>query len=229
MKLITNLKEFYIQKEWIKLLEVLKLERINENGDLLCEHCGKPIDKKYDCIGHHVIELTLQNVNDVNISLNPNNIKLIHFRCHNMIHRRFGFNYQRVYIVYGSPLSGKTSWVKENATKDDIILDLDNLYQAITINQRYEKNKKISSNIFQLRDCMLDMIKTRQGKWNDAYVIGGYPSSIDRKRLSETLGATLIHIDTPKEECLKRLEEDTQRNKEEWVKYINDYWDRFQE
>lgn len=224
-----TLKTFYRSKEWENLLEILKLERVNESGDLLCEHCRQPIDKKYDCIGHHVIELTEQNVNDFNISLNPSNIQLIHFRCHNQKHRRFGYNQQKVYIVYGSPLSGKTSWVKNNATKDDIILDLDNLYQAITINARYDKNKKISTNVFQLRDCMLDMIKCRTGKWNDAYIIGGYPSSIDRMRLSETLGAELIHIDTTKEECLRRLKEDTQRNQEDWLKYINDYWDRFQE
>lgn len=229
MKYITNLKDFYLQKEWTKLLEILKLERVDKNGDLICEHCNQPIDAKYDCIGHHVIELTLQNVNDANISLNPSNIKLIHFRCHNKIHRRFGFNQQNVYIVHGSPLSGKSSWVKENATRDDIILDLDNLYEAITNNKRYDKNKRISTNVFQLRDCMLDMIKTRSGRWNDAYIIGGYPSSIDRMRLSETLGARLIHIDTSKEECINRLKNDNQRNKEEWLKYINDYWERYQE
>ena len=228
MKLITNLKDFYRTDEWEQLMEILKLERVNEEGDLVCEHCGQPIIEKYDCIGHHKIELTLENVNDINISLNPNNIILIHFRCHNQIHRRFGFLQQRVFIVYGSPLSGKTTWVKENATKDDIILDLDNIYEMITINKRYEKPKSISSNVFGIRDCILDMIKTRRGKWVDAYIIGGYPNILDRVRLCETLGAEEIHIDTTKAECLKRLQEDTSRNKEEWEKYINDYWDKFQ-
>lgn len=229
MKLITELKDFYRTDEWEKLIEVLKLERANEDGELICEHCGQPISRKYDCIGHHVIELTLDNVNDINISLNPDNIQLIHFRCHNQKHRRFGFNQKKVYLVYGSPLSGKSTWVKENATKDDIILDIDNIYQMISINKKYEKPKTLNSNVFGIRDCILDMIKTRRGKWADAYVIGGYPSSLDRMRLCETLGAEEIHIDTTKEECLRRLQDDPDRDKVEWEKYINDYWDRYQE
>ena len=51
-----TLSNFYKSKEWLDLLQVLKLERL-VNGELICEHCHKPIYKKYDCIGHHKIEL----------------------------------------------------------------------------------------------------------------------------------------------------------------------------
>ena len=68
---------FYKSKEWKKLIEYLKLKRVNENEELICEYCGKPIVKKYDCVGHHELPLTSENVNDVNISLNEDNIKLI--------------------------------------------------------------------------------------------------------------------------------------------------------
>ena len=44
-------------KEWLNLLEQLRLERVNSSGEIVCEHCHKPIIKKYDCIGHHKIEL----------------------------------------------------------------------------------------------------------------------------------------------------------------------------
>lgn len=52
-----TLSNFYKSKEWTDLLEQLKLERADSNGEIICEHCGKPIYKKYDCIGHHKIEL----------------------------------------------------------------------------------------------------------------------------------------------------------------------------
>ena len=71
-----TLGNFYKSKEWEKLIAVLKLERVNENGEVICEHCGKPIHKKYDCIGHHKIELTEANVNDPEVSLNPDNVML---------------------------------------------------------------------------------------------------------------------------------------------------------
>lgn len=55
--------DFYRQSRWIKLRKVLKNERVNAEGLLLCEHCGKPILKDYDAILHHKIELTPQNAN----------------------------------------------------------------------------------------------------------------------------------------------------------------------
>ena len=98
--------DLYKSKEWQDLLQTLKLDRINEEGKLICEHCGKEIVKGYDCIGHHKIPLNSSNVNDYNISLNPDNIMLIHFKCHNAVHNRFGFELpKKVYIVYGSPCS----------------------------------------------------------------------------------------------------------------------------
>ena len=101
-----NRESFYKSKEWQNLLTNLKLERTNQEGKLICEYCGKEIAKKYDCIGHHKIPLNNNNINDYTISLNPDNIMLIHFKCHNAEHHRFGFELpKKVYIVYGAPCS----------------------------------------------------------------------------------------------------------------------------
>lgn len=228
-----NLFEFYRSKEWEQLRRLLMLERVNENGDLICEHCGKCIVHAYDCIAHHVIELTEQNVHDPEISLNPDNIKLVCFKSHNEIHSRFGFDQrQQVYIVHGSPCSGKSTWVRNNATADDLVLDMDRIYEMINpVSERYVKNNKLSQNVFCIRDCILDMIKTRTGRWRNAYVIGGYPFVMERKRLADLLGAKLCHIDTDKDTCIQNLYNDKDREQvaDKWLEYINDYFDKYQE
>ena len=81
-----SLSTFYQSKEWINLLALIKAERVDNQGFIICEHCGKPIVAKYDCIGHHKQELTEMNVNDYSISLNPANVALVHHKCHNKIH-----------------------------------------------------------------------------------------------------------------------------------------------
>lgn len=187
-----TLTTFYKSKEWVSLLEILKLERVDSNGQLLCEYCGKPITKKYDCIGHHEIELTEANVNDIDISLNPTNIKLIHFKCHNKIHERFGYHKQKVYLVYGSPCSGKSTWVSSVANDDDLILDIDKLWTSICLSDKEHKPNRLKQNVFGIRDCILDQIKTRTGMWRNAYIIGGYPLASDRERLASILGAEII-------------------------------------
>ena len=221
--MVFNLNSFYKSKEWEALLQQLKLERVDSNGEIVCEYCHKPISKKYDCIGHHKIELTEGNVNNYEISLNPDNIMLIHFRCHNKIHERFGYEQpKKVYIVYGSPCSGKSTWVKENATKDDLVLDIDKIWECISTCDKYHKVSRLKANVFGVRDTLLDQVRTRTGEWKTAYVIGGYPLRMDRERLADKLGAQLIFIDTNKSECISRAVND------EWIKFINEWFDMYQ-
>lgn len=221
-----TLQTFYKSQKWKEMLKRLKAERVNEQGFVICEHCGKPIIKAYDCIGHHKIELTEENVNDYDISLNESNIQLIHHKCHNEIHERFGYNpTKKIYIVYGSPCAGKREYVEQIAGKDDLILDIDSIYTAISINERYMHSNKLSRNVFAIRDCVLDMIKTRTGRWNKAFVIGGYPYANERERLSEVLGAEILYIESTKEECLCKCKEEG-RGVEE---FINKWFDAYTE
>ncbi len=180
-------------------------------------------DFKY-LIGHHKTELTEDNTNDPNISLNPDNVEIICHDCHNKEHRRFG-NKQNVYIVWGSPLSGKTTLSRQLMQYGDIALDMDSLWQAVTLQPEYTKPDNVRFNIFALRDNLLDQIKTRYGQWYDAYIIGGYPDKYERERISKELGAELIYCESTKNECLKRLESSDKPDR--WREYILDWWERF--
>ena len=216
-----TLDNFYHSKPWIKFVNQLKLERLNENGQIICAHCGKPITKKYDCIGHHTIELTEDNVNDYSISLNPELVDLIHFKCHNIEHQRFEGFKQNVYLVYGSPCSGKSSWVRNVANPDDLIVDIDSIWECISTSDRYHKPGRLKANVFGIRDCLIDQIRCRSGMWRNAYIIGGYPLRTDRDRLCELLRAEPIFIDESKETCLNRAKN------EKWKEFIEDWFDSF--
>ena len=213
--------DFYRSKKWERFVSVLKLERLNEDGELICEHCGRPIIRKYDCIAHHVIELDDTNVHDPEISLNPSNIKLVHFRCHNEIHNRWDGYKKRVYLVYGAPCSGKSTWVHQNANADDLILDIDRLWEAISFSDKYHKPNRLKANVFALRDELLDQIKLRRGMWRNAFVIGGYPLRTDRDRLCDLLGAQPVFVDEEKSTCIYRCKSET------WKKYVEEWFDDF--
>lgn len=225
-----TLDTFYRSKEWEKLMKVIRLQRVNANGDLVCDCCGEPIVRSYDCIGHHVKPLTEENVNDAAISLNPDNIQLVHHRCHNRIHKKFyyGEEARQVYLVYGSPLSGKTSWVWDAKTDGDLIVDMDSIWQCISGCDRYVKPGALNSCAFGVRDYLIDCIKYRRGKWRNAYLVGGYPMISERERLCRELRAREVFIDTPKDECIRRLSLCTDnRDKIEWQKFIDDWWKRY--
>ena len=219
-----SLYNFYRSKEWVDLLQVLKNERIDAQGNIICEHCGRPIVRAYDCIGHHKIELTEENYTDYNISLNPDNIALVHHKCHNIIHNKLYSGNRQVFIVYGSPLSGKSSYVAEAMSEGDLIIDIDSIWQCVSGCDRYVKPNRLKSVVFAVRDNLLESVRYRRGKWLNAYIIGGYPYKAERDRLIDTLGAREVFIDTPKEECINRLLACEDRDTEQWIKYIDDWW-----
>lgn len=224
---MVTLENFYKSKDWEGLIAVIKQERIADDGFLYCEHCGRPILKAYDCIAHHKEELTEENVHDPYIALNPDNIMLVHHRCHNILHNKLGYAVRQIFLVYGSPLAGKATWVNSAKEPGDLIVNMDNIWQCISGLDRYQKPGRLNAVAFGLRDYLLDCVKTRRGRWHNAYLIGGYPLSSERERLCKALGAREVFIDTPKAVCMERLEKDDSRDHEEWAKYISDWWRRY--
>lgn len=225
------LRSFYGSERWQKFRAAI----ISERGPV-CETCGKIIANPKECeIDHYPIELTPENVNDVMISLNPNNVKVRDHDCHNKRHNRFGHQLGRsernVYIVFGPPMAGKAAFVQERSERGDLIVDMDRLYHAVSMLPSYDKPDSLLSNVRGIHSLLIDNIKTRYGKWGNAWVIGGYADRYKREKMANDLGAELIFCDVSKDECLRRLEvdEDRQCRKDEWSGYIEKWFERYTE
>jgi hypothetical protein len=221
------LKSFYASDEWI----TLRLQIINERGNK-CERCKGIIPKSKDIIGHHKVELTPENVRDYSISLNPELIELVCFDCHNKEHNRFGYQTEKkAYLVYGPPMSGKTTFVKHQMKRGDLIVDMDRLYECVSMLPSYDKPNQLFSNVIGIHNQLIDNIMTRFGKWNNAWIIGGYADKYKREKVANDTGAELIFCDVSKEECLRRLEldEDRKYRKDEWQGYIEKWFESYTE
>lgn len=223
-----TLSNFYQSREWRKTVRLIRLQRLNENGQTICEYCGKPIVKDYDCIGHHMEHLTEENVNDVMVSLNPENIQLVHHVCHNRIHEKLGSKERQVYLVYGPPLAGKRTYVDKAMNKGDLIVDIDSIWECVSGLSRYEKPPRLKAIVFAMHKALIESVRYRQGKWSNAYIIGGYPLQGERERLAKELGAREILVRATKEECLNRLEvSEDARNKTDWTRFIEEWFERY--
>ena len=220
-----TLSSFYRSKRWAAFRDYLIDKRTNKaDGFVYDEATGKPIVKAYDIILHHTIVLTESNVNDFDISLNEDLIQIVSHATHNMIHERFGSEGTRhVYLVYGAPGAGKSEYVQGIAGHHDLIVNMDDLYECISNNRRYENSKRLAKNVFMLRDCLLDMIRTRNGRFQNAYIIGGYPLASERERMASTLGAEMIYIEKSMDECLMNVSE----RPPAYEKYVREWFERF--
>ena len=221
-----RLETFYQSKEWINFRFNVINERMSEDGFVYDEVTHKPILRAYDLILHHKIELTDENVNDYNISLNPDNILIVSHKTHNLIHDNFNtYRRQQVFLVYGPPLAGKTSWVNENKGTGDFIVDINNIWQCIS-GEAGTKDNRLKGVAFKIRDTELEAVRYRLGKWNNAYIVGGYPLQSDRDRLLNEMGAREIFIDETRETCEQRAE--TTADPEAMKKYIAEWFDRYE-
>ena len=223
-----TLSTFYHSKEWADFRQLIINERTMEDGYIYDEVTGKPILRPYDIILHHCnIFLTEENVNDRTISLNPENIQVVSHKTHNALHEKLGYRRKEIYLVYGPPLSGKTSYVESVANAGDLIIDMDNIWQCISGQPRYTKPGKLRSVAFGVHAFLMDAAKVRNGKWQSCYIIGGFPLISERERIIKEYGAREVFLEVTKEECFERLEHDEARDHEEWKQYIEEWFRRF--
>lgn len=233
MKIFTSLSQFYTSQEWRTFRAALVFDRTNpKDGVLYDEHSGDPLVNAYDIVAHHIKPITMQNVNDPSVSLNPENIMLVSHRSHNEIHARYGFaTLKKVYYVYGAPCSGKTTYVQRNKGNSDLVVDIDLIWQAATGGDLYDKPDAIKAAVFAMRNALLDCVRTRAGNWERAWIIEGGARKADRMRRIEAMGAEDIFIDTDRETCLMRLASDEKRVhvQDAWRGYIDEWFNSFQE
>ena len=223
-----TLDNFYQSKEWRAFRDVVIAERMNEEGYVIDEVTGKPIVRQYDIILHHKNFLTNDNVNDVNISLNPDNIQIVSHRTHNYIHNKLGYKRREVYLVYGSPCSGKNTYIDSVMEPGDLLVDIDKIKQSITNRSTHILVPSLNPIVFGIRDFLYDSIRTKRGRWNNCYIVGGFPLISERERMCRMYGAREIFIDTPKEICLERLKKNPDgRDIGEWERFIEDWWRKY--
>ena len=237
----STLASFYAGDDWSACKAQVLKERI-KGGAVYCEHCGEIILKDFNprarnnagaMVFHHKRPLlTVADANNAAISIAPKSIAILHWQCHNVVHGRFsGQNTQpeqKVYLITGAPCSGKTTFARERMQAGDVIVDIDDIWQQVSGQPRYTKPNSLKPLVFATRDTQEDKVRTRAGTWRNAFVIKSLPFPMDRRREAEKLGAEVITIETPKEECLERLHKNPNgRDVAEYERFINNYFDLF--
>ena len=114
-----------------------------------------------------------------------------------------------VYLVYGAPCSGKTTYIKNHKRLGDLVCDTDLLYSAISMDDGHNaENLYIQMVAKELNETLTDIIKTRRGKWRDAYVVSVANTKEKLQKEKERVNADkVIFMNTPLSVCLERSKE----------------------
>ena len=233
-------KQFYNSATWRKMRDYI---RARDNG--LCQICGAPGEEV-----HHIKHLTPDNLSNPDITLNPDNLILLCKACHSAEHlRSIGLTRLnrmrswdpieakpdgslgkagRVYIVWGAPASGKTTYVKQHKGAWDLVVDLDYLKRALMLDGDPMPDTLPWAQA--MRDTLYQAIADRRYYFDQAWVIAGLPKLAERRQLRQRLDAELIHIDTDIDTCLAHAKyDDSRKDKLAQEKIIKKYFEELQE
>lgn len=237
-------KAFYKSRKWQACRKSYISNRIMIDGGL-CELCGEIPGIEL----HHKTSLNISNINDVDITLNHENLMFLCKDCHFNVHKeeilkkfemakkprmlnknRLWFDEkgqpqnQKIYIVYGAPASGKSTFVKNNKVYGDLVVDLDLLKQAISMCNKTETPDNLLNVALTIRDRIYSMIKQEEIDCKNIWVIASLPDKNEREELADELGAELIFIDAKYSDCIARANADEERKDKLFQEYIIKKW-----
>lgn len=121
-----------------------------------------------------------------------------------------------VFVVSGAPGSGKSTYVRKNATDQDLILDMDALCCAIQgAASLHQDHSVVLPAALAAREAIYEEIENQTGEWKRAFIITANP---DRQKVSELVrrfSAEHIEMKASREECKNRVVNDPARKGEE--------------
>lgn len=219
-------RAFYDSQQWRKTSRAYLSSK-----NYICEDCGGAA-----CIVHHIRHLAPWNINDPEITLSWNNFKAVCEKCHAEEHAKdskaysgkpaklngIGFDENgdiiespNVFLVCGSPGSGKTTYVLRNKGQQDIVVDLDYICAALMGESGGVRLdfRAVLPTALEIRQLLYQCIQQRRGKWERAFVVTAVADALEMRRIAKELSAELVLIDTPLKECLERIRNDPQRNR----------------
>lgn len=130
-------------------------------------------------------------------------------------------------VVTGAPCSGKSTHVANEAKPGDIVIDMDRIALALTVDgaTNHDYDEKLRSVARAARNAAVKQaLSVAQGeRYLGVWIIHTDPSANDRQ-MYRAMNARIIEMDPGKQICLKRLDSRPERNKLIARKVIEDYY-----
>ncbi len=106
-----------------------------------------------------------------------------------------------IHIIVGSPCSGKSTFVENNAKENDLRIDYDKIALCLGASEPHIAEGLVKEVAFEVRNTAIECALKNPDC--ESWIIHTFPSEEQLKRYQEA-GAEIIVMDTDKETCIER-------------------------
>ena len=131
---------------------------------------------------------------------------------------------KNIKIVMGCSCSGKSTFVERFKKRGDIVWDFDKIHGALSGEDTHEHIDHIRKYIFSMREKFYNDLKNEMEV--RVWIINSSPSKEIRTKFLKELNAEILYIKRDKKECLEIAKNERPK---EWIKYIDEYFEKFEE
>lgn len=133
-----------------------------------------------------------------------------------------------VIVVAGAPASGKTTYVREHAKPGELILDVDDLFKALSGWDRNARPEALLPFVLAARDAVVARL-ARPGPLRRGWVITATPDPAKRDALVRRTGGRLVVLATPAAVCEQRLRsrKAQRKNLKLLMSVVKDWWRQY--
>ena len=131
--------------------------------------------------------------------------------------------FMKVYVVHGSPLSGKSTYVQKHKGPNDIIYDFDLIMQALSGLPLHNQNNNLILYVLDVRDLLISRLKGETNIDNAWIIVTRVTEQLKQSLVG--LNAEYIEMKIDIYTAKKRLHENPDgRDIQEWEEAIDKYF-----
>lgn len=125
-------------------------------------------------------------------------------------------------VVVGPPGAGKSTYVRQAMKYGEMVVDVDELFRALTMRPMWEKPPQLISAVLTVRDYLID-------SFEPAWVISSNATRDYREKMREAYGAEVIVLETPAAVCLERIAADGRPDAGNmWEELVTRWWEAYE-
>lgn len=122
-------------------------------------------------------------------------------------------------VVIGPPGAGKSTYVRERMKFGDLVVDVDELFRALTLRPMWEHPPMAINAVLSVRDHVIENLRP-------AWVVSTNARADYREGMRERYEAEVVVLETPAAVCLARIEADGREG--EWGERVARWWEEYE-